>query len=102
VLAPAHQKLFSPFDEAIGHFRRYSRRSLLAVASRSLQLVGAYYLDSVGMTASLANRLLLRASMPTRGQIMFWDRFLVPVSRVVDPLLGYGVGKSVVAVWTRV
>ena len=31
VLSPAHQWLFSPFDEAIGHFRRYDRRSLGAL-----------------------------------------------------------------------
>ena len=27
ILCPAHQKLFTPFDKAIGHFRRYNRRS---------------------------------------------------------------------------
>jgi hypothetical protein len=27
------------------------------------------------VAASLANRLLLRASMPTDGQIKFWDRW---------------------------
>ena len=65
VLAPAHQALYSPFDKAIGHFRRYSHRSLLAAAPSTLQPVAAYYLDAVGMAASLANRLLLRASMPS-------------------------------------
>jgi len=52
------------------------------------------------MAASLANRLLLRASMPTDGQIKFWDRMLVPVSRVIDPVLARSIGKSVVAIWT--
>jgi len=100
VLAPAHQSLYSEFDKAIGHFRRYSKASLLAVAPPVLQLVEAFYLDAVGMAASLANRLLLRAPMPTAGQIVFWDRVLVPVSRVIDPVLARGIGKSVVAIWT--
>ena len=52
------------------------------------------------MAASLANRLLLRASMPTDGQMKFWDRMLVPVSRVIDPVLARSIGKSVVAIWT--
>jgi len=52
------------------------------------------------MAASLANRLLLRASTPTDGQIKFWDRMLVPVSRVIDPVLARSFGKSVVAIWT--
>jgi 2-polyprenyl-3-methyl-5-hydroxy-6-metoxy-1,4-benzoquinol methylase len=100
VLAPAHQSLYSAFDKAIGHFRRYDKASLLAAAPPALQPVGSYYLDAVGMAASLANRLLLQASMPTHGQIRFWDRVLVPVSRVIDPLLAHTVGKSVVAIWT--
>jgi SAM-dependent methyltransferase len=99
VLAPAHESLFSPFDKAIGHFRRYSRASLLAAAPSALRSVSAYYLDAAGMAASMANRLLLRASMPTQGQIMFWDRVLVPVSTVIDPMLAHSIGKSVVAVW---
>ena len=100
VLAPAHQSLYSEFDKALGHFRRYSKASLLAAAPAALRSVEAFYLDTAGMAASLANRLLLRASMPTSGQIMFWDRVLVPVSRVVDPVLARSVGKSVVAIWT--
>jgi hypothetical protein len=100
VLSPAHQGLYSEFDKAIGHFRRYSKASLLAAAPPGLRLVEAFYLDAVGMAASLANRLLLRASMPTGGQILFWDRVLVPVSRVIDPIFVRRVGKSVVAIWT--
>ena len=100
VLAPAHQALYSPFDKAVGHCRRYSKPSLLAAAPPTLQPVTAYYLDAVGMVASLANRLLLRALMPTHEQIMFWDRVLVPASRVIDPMLAHRVGKSVVAVWS--
>ena len=102
VLSPAHQGLYSEFDKAIGHFRRYSKPSLLAAAPPVLRPVEAFYLDAAGMAASLANRLLLRASMPTHGQITFWDRVLVPVSRVIDPVLARSVGKSVVAIWTLV
>ena len=39
--------------------------------------------------------------MPTAGQIRFWDSVLVRLSRVLDPLLGYRVGKSVLVVWRR-
>jgi len=101
VLAPAHNWLFSRYDEAIGHFRRYTRRSLQSVAGKELTLVQALYLDSVGLLASLGNRIILRASLPTQSQIAFWDRFMVPISRVVDPLLGHRAGKSVIVVWER-
>ena len=101
VLAPAHQFLYSPFDKAIGHFRRYSRKSLRAVGPSGLRLDSLRYLDSVGMAASLGNRLLLKAAQPTLGQIKFWDSTLVRLSRLVDPLFGFRVGKSVIAVWSK-
>ena len=101
VLSPAHQWLYSPFDRAIGHERRYTRESLRALAPADLRLVRLHYLDAVGLAASLGNRLLLRRSMPSAVQIAAWDRFMVPLSRRLDPLIGHRLGKTVVGVWTR-
>jgi SAM-dependent methyltransferase len=102
VLSPAHSWLFTPFDKAIGHFRRYTRESLHAVAPRDLHREKVVYLDSVGLLASLGNRLLLNQSMPTTAQIKTWDSLLVPCSRLLDPLLFGTVGKSVFGVWRNV
>jgi hypothetical protein len=99
VLSPSHNWLFSPFDQAIGHFRRYTRASLREAVPRQLELVRLRYLDAVGMLASLANRTMLRSTAPTKSQIRFWDNYMVPLSRLVDPLLGYRVGKSIVGIW---
>jgi len=101
VLAPAHQWLYSPFDKSIGHHRRYSRRALAALTPTGLALKSIRYLDSVGLVLSLANRVILRASTPTAAQIQFWDRRVVPMSRVLDGLTGYMIGKSVLAVWEK-
>jgi len=101
VLSPAHAWLYSPFDRAIGHCRRYSARSLKAVAPAELRLVRLRYLDALGTLTSAANRLFLAQRMPTPAQIAFWDGLMVPMSRVVDPLIGYGLGRSVLAVWQK-
>lgn len=101
VMSPAHQWLYSAFDAQIGHCRRYSRRTLSAIAPAGCTRVRLRYLDAVGMAASVANRLVLHQAMPTAAQVLFWDRRLVPVSRVVDPVLAYRVGKSILAVWRR-
>ncbi len=101
VLSPAHPFLFTPFDSAIGHFRRYTRDSLRRAAPPQLALCKLIYLDSAGMLASLGNRLFLRSSMPTEKQIFTWDRLLVPISRALDPVLGGRAGKSVLGVWTQ-
>ena len=101
VLAPAYQALYSPFDKAIGHYRRYDRRSLMACSPPSCRLEKADYLDCVGVIASSANKAVLKQSVPALWQMMLWDKFMIPVSKVLDPLLGYQLGKSVVAVWVR-
>ncbi len=102
VLSPAHPWLFTAFDRAIGHYRRYNRRSLRAAVPAGLREVRMEYLDAAGLLASLANRLVLRSANPTLAQIRFWDGRLVPVSRKLDPLLGRNLGKSIVGVWRRV
>jgi SAM-dependent methyltransferase len=100
-LGPAHNWLYTPFDKAIGHYRRYNRRMLLALTPPGLRVERAFYLDSAGMALSLANRLLLRQSMPTVKQIQVWDRFVIPVSRVFDRVLFHRLGKTAVCVWRR-
>ena len=97
VLCPAHNFLYSPFDKAIGHFRRYNKsmyRGLLDCKPLTLE-----YLDSIGMAASIANKLLLKQSYPSEKQIKLWDRLFVRLSRIVDPLTFRLMGKSILGVW---
>jgi SAM-dependent methyltransferase len=101
VLSPAYPRLYSEFDRAIGHHRRYTKGSLRALTPATLRLRRLAHLDVAGCVSSLSNALLLRQSLPTPGQIRLWDRVLVPCSRALDPLLGYGWGRSVVAVWEK-
>jgi 2-polyprenyl-3-methyl-5-hydroxy-6-metoxy-1,4-benzoquinol methylase len=101
ILSPAHPFLFSNFDKAVGHFRRYTRQSLKAVGPENLKLTKIFYLDSVGLCASLANRLLLKQSQPTHEQIKFWNNILIPLSRFFDQILKFSLGKSVIGIWTK-
>jgi SAM-dependent methyltransferase len=101
VLAPAHQALYSPFDRAIGHYRRYNRASLKSCAPPWLRLEKMEYLDSAGLLASAMNRFVLRQRTPTLRQILLWDRFMIPISKALDPLLCHRFGKSIMAVWVR-
>ena len=101
VLAPAHQFLYSPFDAKIGHFRRYHRKRLIAIRPADTMLLRMRYLDSVGCLASLGNKIILRASIPTKKQIILWDRWMVPLSRIFDSAFGHKIGKSIYIVWQK-
>jgi 2-polyprenyl-3-methyl-5-hydroxy-6-metoxy-1,4-benzoquinol methylase len=101
VLSPAHQWLYTPFDKALGHCRRYTRAMLRAISPPQSELMRCRYLDSVGVLASAANRFLLRQPMPSKAQLQFWDTFLVPCSRLADRCLMHSAGKTIVAIWRR-
>ena len=101
VLSPAHQWLFTEFDEAIGHHRRYNRGLIQRITPAQTDLVLCRYLDSVGIFASLGNKICLRSSKPTLWQIRSWDRLAVRLSHIVDPLVLYRIGKSILAVWRK-
>jgi SAM-dependent methyltransferase len=101
MVGPAHRSLMSPFDAAVGHYRRYAKADMKRLTVGGLQPVSAYYLDSVGAAASLANRLALSQSTPHPSQLWAWDRFMVPLSRVTDALSAYRFGKSIVGIWRR-
>jgi len=56
VLSPALPSLYTEFDKAIGHHRRYTKASLRAVAPAGLKEETCVYLDGLGALVSLGNR----------------------------------------------
>jgi SAM-dependent methyltransferase len=101
ILAPALPWLFTPFDAAVGHYRRYTKHSLRSIAPRGLRETKCIYLDSAGLLASLGNKLLLRSPIPSKAQIEFWDRAMVPISKCTDRALNHAIGKSILGVWQK-
>jgi SAM-dependent methyltransferase len=101
VLSPAHPFLFSPMDTAVGHHRRYTAAGLRALTPETCRLQRLIMVDSVGFFASLANRFLLRSEQISSGQVKLWDGAMIPVSRMLDPLLFHRFGKSILAAWRR-
>jgi SAM-dependent methyltransferase len=101
VIAPAHERLKSLFDLHVGHYRRYSKETIKKITPAPMDIVSLHYLDSIGFVCSLFNRHILRREKPTRGQILFWDKCLVPLSGYLDPLLQYALGRSLLAVWRK-
>ncbi len=98
ILGPAHQWLFTPFDASIGHYRRYNKSTLKSLLTHDMEIIKMVYLDCVGLLASLGNKLFLKQSQPTLKQIKVWDSLMVPISRRLDPALGYRLGKSILLV----
>ncbi|WP_422361172.1 class I SAM-dependent methyltransferase [Reichenbachiella sp.] len=101
ILVPAYDFLFSDFDKAIGHYRRYNKQMLLSQINGTLDKEKLFYLDSTGFFASLANKLILQKSIPSQKEVCFWDRFLVRLSYVSDIVFFNAFGKSLIGVFKR-
>lgn len=102
ILSPAHNFLYSPFDKSVGHFRRYNKKSLRLAFNEALICQKLIYLDALGFFLSLANKTISKQSNPTYAQIIFWDKIVVPLSKIVDFVLAYHFGKSILGIWRKV
>lgn len=101
VLSPAFNFLYSPFDKSIGHHRRYDRKMYATLTPSGCTVEKIIYLDSVGTATSLMNRLVLSQSLPTVDQIVFWDRWLIPITKWTDRLIRYRFGRSLLGIWKK-
>lgn len=101
-LSPAHQSLYNEFDKRIGHFRRYNKSSIKKLFNNDLIEIDIFYLDSVGLLASISNKLFLKQTGPKLNQLLFWDRYLIKCSVIIDKLLSYKLGKTIVAIWQKI
>jgi SAM-dependent methyltransferase len=103
VYVPAFQLLYSSMDRKVGHVRRYRRERLAALASTcGLTVETVRYADSLGFAAALLYKLLDdETGNVGRGGLRFYDRFVFPLSRTLDRVLGRFVGKNLVLVARR-
>ncbi len=97
---PAFQVLFSDMDRKVGHFRRYSRASLVAkVEAAGYEVIASRYVDSIGFLATLVYKALARpGGAINRRSLVIYDRVFFPVSVLCDLLANRFFGKNVLVV----
>lgn len=101
VLAPAFNSTYSEFDRTVGHFRRYTKSDASRLTVDGLVIERIFYIDCVGFAAALANRIFLKTSTPSKGQVLLWDRALVPMSTYADRVFGSLFGKTIIMMWKK-
>lgn len=103
IYVPAFQLLYSSMDQKVGHYRRYTRKSLDNLVSHAgFNVVTTRYADSLGFLASILYKLLGNNSgVVSVRSLVAYDRMVFPVSRIMDKLLGLLIGKNVLLVGTK-
>jgi glycosyltransferase involved in cell wall biosynthesis len=100
VLVPQGQWLFSSLDEAVLHYRRYSRQSLEEVMrAAGFEMVSLRDYNSVSVPGWLLNGKLLQRKHLSKVQLKTLNT-LTPVMRRIDPVIPWH-GLSLVAVGRR-
>tara|TARA_B100000989_G_scaffold298354_1_gene287252 strand:- start:19130 stop:19831 length:702 start_codon:yes stop_codon:yes gene_type:complete len=80
-------------DQSISHNRRYNKISLKKILPKNANFLIIKYIDLIGLFESAANKILQKSSSPKLKQVLFWDRFLIPISRLVDRLIDINMEK---------
>jgi ubiquinone/menaquinone biosynthesis C-methylase UbiE len=102
LVVPAFPSAMSNFDRAIGHYRRYRRTTLRnALTSAGLTVEQLHYLNAPGLLVWYLVVKLLR-QRPKQGLgLKAYDRFLVPLTSLVERRIAPPFGQSVFAVARR-
>ncbi len=103
ILAPAFKLLFSRWDKAVGHYRRYNKKGLLDLLDVSgFKVEEVYYMNFVGFFGWLVNAKLLNFSpggCSTKGRItkqaIFFDRHMVDILSKMESKIHPPFGLSI-------
>jgi SAM-dependent methyltransferase len=101
---PALPMLFSNMDHRVGHYRRYTRKSLsTALSDAGFRVHSFEYVDSIGVITSLIYKFLPNASgKPSSKSIVIYDSLFFPLSRIFDKVLRRIAGKNLLMIGERV
>jgi 2-polyprenyl-3-methyl-5-hydroxy-6-metoxy-1,4-benzoquinol methylase len=98
ILVPAFQALYNSFDVELGHYRRYTKRSLRALEEGAgLTVVHQQFFNAVGIIGWFIDGSVLRKRLIPRKQLLLFDK-LLPIIKLADVLSFHSIGLSTIAV----
>jgi SAM-dependent methyltransferase len=98
LMVPAFEALYGEIDSKLGHYRRYTRASLSAVAeSAGFGIRRLKYMNFIGFFGWWANSKIFQRSEQSEDQIAFFDSYVVPVQSRIEQWISPPVGQSLIA-----
>ena len=100
---PAFQCLYSDFDAAIGHYRRYEKAELMnKLKNANFAIEKCEYADSIGFFAWLTTKNKKydqNTNTNNHMQLKFYDQYIFPISSTLDSFgMKYVFGKNLLAI----
>jgi len=98
LMVPAFEALYGEIDARLGHYRRYTRASLAAIAeSAGFGIRRLKYMNFVGFFGWWANAKIFKRSEHSELQIALFDSCIVPVQSRLEHWISPPVGQSLIA-----
>ena len=102
ILVPAHQKIYSKLDKAVGHYRRYDINFFKENKFENSEIVKLHFLDFFGYALYYLNKIFFKnETCPTALKIFIWDKISTPLTTIVDFLTGYKFGKNILCIYRK-
>tara|TARA_B110000438_G_C15741422_1_gene618652 strand:- start:82 stop:771 length:690 start_codon:yes stop_codon:yes gene_type:complete len=99
ILVPAHNKLYSKFDEAVGHFKRYEIDYFNKLKLNNAVIEKTFFLDCMGYFLYYINGVFFKEDVyPSKLKILIWDKIFTPITFFLDKILNYKFGKNLLCV----
>tara|TARA_A100000164_G_C21892571_1_gene766173 strand:+ start:68 stop:748 length:681 start_codon:yes stop_codon:yes gene_type:complete len=96
ILVPAHNRLYSKFDEAVGHFKRYEINFFKNLSLENCKIKKVIYLDAMGYFLYYLNKIFFSKEIyPSKLKIFIWDKIFTPLTFILDKLLLNKFGKNI-------
>ena len=98
ILVPAYQNLYNRFDTGLGHYRRYTQKSLsrLFVANK-FNIIAKQYFNFVGIFGWFFSGRILKKDMIPEEQMQIFNQ-LVPLFKIADTVIFRRFGLSTIVV----
>jgi SAM-dependent methyltransferase len=98
LLVPAFPVIYGQMDAADHHFRRYTKKMLTDVVSRTpFEIERQYYMNMPGFFSWLIVGRILRRSLVAEGAYSIYDK-IIPLLRFLEGRIAPPFGQSLVAV----
>ena len=99
---PAYQFLYSDFDKAIGHIKRYNKKFFLSFKKdENITIIELKYIDSIGFFIAVLNKLFNKDNKESIGWgVKIWDK-LIFLSKIMDLISLNKFGKSLFCIMKK-
>ena len=101
LFVPAFKSLYTDLDRLAGHIRRYRVRQVCRLlVGAGAEVLMAEYFNPVGGVGWWLNRFLSHRALESEvveSQVRFFDRYVLPASRALNPVTRGFFGQSVIA-----